>query len=169
MAGPGKKRLLALDTNLLFDLAAGKDFAHTFREVYQERGYALVVPPTAIQELAYCALEKQCAETPLALKALQQMRSWNLSPFDLKSVGHGITEQFSQKLLRIGLLPEGEFHDGLILAETALAGIPALVTSDADLLDIDETKLALEFESADLPLVQICHPKRLLKAMAPKR
>jgi hypothetical protein len=114
-------------------------------------------------------LEKQCAETPLALKALQQMRSWNLSPFDLKSVGHGITEQFSQKLLRIGLLPEGEFHDGLILAETALADIPALVTSDADLLDIDETKLALEFESADLPLVQICHPKRLLKAMAPKR
>ena len=114
MAAPGKKKLLALDTNLLFDLAAGKDFAHTFREVYQERGYALVVPPTAIQELAYCALEKQCAETPLA-------------------------------------------------------GIPALVTSDADLLDIDETKLALEFESADLPLVQICHPKRLLKAMAPKR
>ena len=57
----------------------------------------------------------------------------------------------------------------MILAETALADIPALVTSDADLLDIDETKLALEFESADLPLVQICHPKRLLKAMAPKR
>jgi predicted nucleic acid-binding protein len=75
-AGTGKKKLLALDTNLLFDLAADKDFAHTFREVYQERGYSLVVPPTAIQELAYCALEKQCAETPLALKALQQMRSW---------------------------------------------------------------------------------------------
>ena len=92
MAAPGKKKLLALDTNLLFDLAADKDFAHTFRKVYQERGYSLVVPPTAIQELAYCALEKQCAETPLALKALQQMRSWNLSPFDLKSVGHGITE-----------------------------------------------------------------------------
>jgi hypothetical protein len=52
MAAPGKKKLLALDTNLLFDLAADKDFAHTFREVYQERGYSLVVPPTAIQELA---------------------------------------------------------------------------------------------------------------------
>ena len=126
MAAPGQKKLLALDTNLLFDLAAEKDFAHTFREVYQERGYSLVVPPTAIQELAYCALEKQCAETPLAMKALQQMRSWNLSPFDLKSVGHGITERFSEKLLRAGLLPEGEFHDGLILAETALAGIPVL-------------------------------------------
>ena len=51
------------------------------------------------------------------------MRSWNLSPFDLKSVGHGITEQFFKKLRRIGLLPEDEFHDGLILAETALADI----------------------------------------------
>jgi len=169
MAAPAPKKLLALDTNLLFDLAAEKDFAHTFREVYQERGYVLVVPPTAIQELAHCALEKQSAETPLALKALQQMRSWNLSPFDLKSVGHGITEQFAGKLLRIGLLPEGEFNDGLILAETALANIPALVTSDADLLDIDARKLAVQFEAADLPPVQICHPKLLLRAVAPKR
>jgi predicted nucleic acid-binding protein len=163
MAAPAPKKLLALDTNLLFDLAAEKDFVHTFREAYQERGYVLVVPPTAIQELAYCVLEKQCAETPLALKALQQMRFWNLSPFDLKSVGHGITEQFAGKLLRLGLLPEGEFNDRLILAETALA------TSDADLLDIDASKLAVQFEGADLPPVQICHPKLLLKAVTLKR
>lgn len=43
MAAPGQKKRLALDTNLLFDLAAGKDFAHTFREIYQERGYALAM------------------------------------------------------------------------------------------------------------------------------
>lgn len=169
MAARGQKKRLALDTNLLFDLAAEKDFAHTFREVYQERGYSLAVPPTVIQELAYCALEKQCAETPLAAKALRQLRAWGLSPFDLKSVGHGITEQFSQKLMRVGLLPEGEFNDGLILAETALAGIPVLVTSDADLLDIEEIPLRVQFEESDLPPVQICHPKLLLKAVAPKR
>ena len=67
------------------------------------------------------------------------------------------------------MLPEGEFHDGLILAETALAGIPVLVTSDGDLLDIEETELRVQFEVADLAPVQICHPKLLLKAMAPKR
>jgi hypothetical protein len=117
MAAPGQKKRLALDTNLLFDLAAEKDFAHPFREVYQERGCSPVVPPTAIQELAYYALDRQCAETPLALKALQQLRDWNLSPFDLKSVGHGITEQFANRLLRVGILPEGEFNDGLILAD----------------------------------------------------
>jgi hypothetical protein len=39
-----------LINNLLVkcDLAAEKDFAHTFREVYRERGYSLVVPPTGI-------------------------------------------------------------------------------------------------------------------------
>ena len=169
MAAPGQKKRLALDTNLLFDLAAQKDFAHTFREVYQERSYGLMVPPTAIQELAFYALDRQCAETPLARKALQEIRAWNLSPFDLQSVGHGITEQFANRLLRHGILPEGEFNDGLILAETALAGIPVLVTSDADLLDVDAVRLLVEFEAADLPLVQICHPKLLLKAMESKR
>ena len=66
----------------------------------------------------------------------------------------------------MGLLPEGEFNDGLILAETAIAKIPVLVTSDADLLDIDAVSLLVQFETADLPMVQICHPRRLLKAIA---
>ena len=34
-----QKKQLSLDANFVFDLAADKDFAHTFREVYQERGY----------------------------------------------------------------------------------------------------------------------------------
>ena len=169
MAAQGPKKLLALDTNLLFDLAAERDFAHTSREIYQKRRYSLAVPPTVIQELTYCALEKQSPETPLALKALQQMRAWRLSPYDLKSVGHGITEQFSRRLMQLGLLPEGEFNDGLILAETALAGIPVLVTSDSDLLDIDEVALRVRFGESDLSPVQIVHPKLLLKAVAPKR
>lgn len=97
------------------------------------------------------------------------MRSWRLSPYDLKSVGLGITEQFSRKLMRLGLLPEGEFNDGLILAETALAEIPVLVTSDSDLLDIDKIALRLRFEEADMIPVQIVHPKLLLKAVSSKR
>ena len=55
------------------------------------------------------------------------------------------------------------------MPETALPGIPVLVTSDGDLLDIEETELRVQFEDADLSPVQICHPKLLLKAMAPKR
>ena len=48
-------------------------------------------------------------------------------------------------------------------------GIPVLVTSDADLLDIEEIPLRVQFEESDLPPVQICHPKLLLKAVSPKR
>jgi hypothetical protein len=78
MAAQGPRKQLALDSNILFDLAGGKDFAHTFREAYQERGYCLRVPPTVIQELSYYALDKQCAETLLAREALRQMRQWEL-------------------------------------------------------------------------------------------
>jgi predicted nucleic acid-binding protein len=168
MAAPGQKKQFALDSNILFDLAAEKDFAHTFREGYQERGYSLKVPPTVIQELTHYAVEKKCAETRLAITALRKMRDWHLLPYDLQSVGHGITERFSRRLMNAQLLPEGEFNDGLILAETALALIPVLVTSDSDLLNIEELELKVQFEDADLMPVQIFHPRRLAKAIAPK-
>ena len=87
---------------------------------------------------------------------------------DLKSVGHGITERFSCRLRHAGLLPEEEINDGLILAETSLACIPVLVTSDADLLGIEEAALRVQFEEADLMPVQVFHPKPLLRALTPK-
>ncbi|MHB8524117.1 MAG: type II toxin-antitoxin system VapC family toxin [Limisphaerales bacterium] len=165
MAVQGHGKQFALDANLLFDLAAEKDFAHTFREVFQERGYQFRVPPTVIQEIAYAALHKSGEEQHLAFKSLQSMRSWGLVPYDLKSVGHGISEQFSRKLMGKGLLPTTEFNDGVILAETSLASIPVLVTSDEHLLGIDRDLLLGCFADSDLPTVEIVHPKPLLKAV----
>ena len=52
MAGQEKKKRLALDTNILFDLAAGEDFAHDFIGVFIEKGYVFSVPPTVVQELS---------------------------------------------------------------------------------------------------------------------
>lgn len=46
---------LALNSNLLFDLAAGEDFALSLLEACQERGVRFKVPPTVVQELAYKA------------------------------------------------------------------------------------------------------------------
>jgi hypothetical protein len=63
------------------------------------------------------------------------------------------------------LLPAGELDGGLILAQTSLARIPLLVTSDKHLLEIDEDTLLLTFHEADLPPVHPVHPKRLLKAL----
>jgi hypothetical protein len=166
MAAPGQRKQLALDSNILFDLAAEKDFAHAFREVCLERGFSLRVPPTVIEELTYYALEEPCDLTPFARKALAQMLVWKLTPFPLQPVDHGIAKQFSVKLIDAQLLPEAEMNDGLILAETALAEIPVLVTRDAHLLSIDTAALGIQFGEADLTAVQVFHPNGLLKAMS---
>ena len=159
------KKLLGLDTNILFDLAHEKDFAHTVREIFQGRGYSLKIPPTAIEELTFFALDKQCAESPFALKALQQMRSWGISPAILNPMDRAITAAFANKLIKKGFLPDGEFHDGLILAEASLACIPILVTADNHLLDIDSAVLRVQLEDSDIAPVLVCHPGTLLRAL----
>jgi predicted nucleic acid-binding protein len=149
MAVPLKR--LALDTNIPLDLAAGEDFAHDFRETFQERGYALLVPPTVVTELTLKASETESEKQQFARIALQSLLSWSIHPYDLKAVGHGITQSFAGYLIRKRFLPEGEFNDGLILAETALAEIPILATSDKHLLNIDESDLKLAFDDQHLP------------------
>ena len=171
MAAPGIKRL-AVDSNLLFDLAAGEDFAHTFLESFQERGYSFRAPPTVVEELVFISLKRttrdpsEIAICGLAQMALQNMLSWQITPFDLPPVGRGITEQFARILQQRGHLPEGEFNDGLILAETSLAGIPVLVTNDRHLTDIDPVQLRLSFESSDLTPVAVSRPGAMLRALA---
>jgi len=156
---------LALDTNVPLDLADDKDFAHDFRETFQERGYGLVVPPTVVTELTHMAFETADEKQKLAMKALKHFREWGIQPYDLKAVGHGITAEFARHLIQKGLLPPDEFNDGLILAETALAGIPILATSDKHLLDIDETDLKVTFDERDLFQVSPRHPRLLLRAL----
>lgn len=63
------------------------------------------------------------------------------------------------------MLPDGEFNDGVILAETALGGIPVLVTFDKHLLDIDESSLRLAFDERDLLQVKPVHPRPFLRAL----
>jgi predicted nucleic acid-binding protein len=168
MAGTVPKKRFALDTNLLIDLADEKDFAHTFREVFQEKGVELVVPPTVVHELAYFASgDADSADSEVARlshHALACMREWKLQAYDLISVGHGITEQFTKRLMSRGLLPDDEWNDGQILAESALHFCSSLVTSDGDLLGIPEAALVSVFDEFDLPSVQVCHPRKLARA-----
>ena len=161
-----QKKQLSLDANLVFDLAADKDFAHDFRELFQRKGYGLVLPPTAAHELHVIFTEgDSAAERELARTALTHLKQWGIRPFDMDSAAEAICEQFVRGLLRRRLLPEDEFNDGLILAETSLAGIPMLVTSDKHLLNIDEDALLLAFNEADLSPVHPVHPKSLLRAL----
>jgi len=164
MAASPKKQL-SLDTNVLLDLAKPRDFAHGFREEFQRRGYALLIAPTALMELEYFLTFGSADEIRLAEKASDQMGKWQLTAFDLPDARLSIAESFARRLQHQGLIPSDELNDGLILAETSVSGIPLLVTSDKHLLNIDEDKLALAFNEADLALVHSVHPKQLLKAV----
>jgi hypothetical protein len=166
MAATGAPKSLALDTNLLMDLAKGADFAHEFMEVFREKGYALRLPPTAAAEL-----HEQFRHGPTlrqrsqARVALLNLRQWGIQPLDLADVELSIAEEFAKRLLRAGLLPAEEYNDALILGETSMAQIPLVVTSDKHLLDMDEEALLLLFNEADLAPVRAAHPKRLLRAL----
>jgi hypothetical protein len=165
MAAGGPKKRLGLDSNLLFDLARGLDFAHDFRLTFQQAGYSLTASPMVFRELGFAALYGTGSHQELAQKAVAHAAGWGILSFSLSSVEDGITERFSLRLREKGLLPEDEVHDGVILAETSLAEIPLLVTSDKHLLDVDENALLLAFQEADLQPVHPVHPKRLLKAL----
>jgi hypothetical protein len=125
----------------------------------------LSVPPTVVTELTLKATGEDTAKAALAMRALQSLREWGIQPYDLKAVGHGITEEFARRLMAQGLLPHDEFNDGIILAETALAHIPVLVTMDKHLLNIPAEQLQVELRAADLDVVQVVHPRLLLKAL----
>ena len=165
MAATGPRKQLALDTNVLFNLADGKDFAHAFREAFLAASYSLRFSPTVLQELVAAELEGDARERRLAATALSNVVRWQIRPFDLTSVEESIAGQFAHRLLTAGLLPPEEFNDALIVAETSVAEIPLLVTSDQHLLDMDEEALGLLFSQADLPPIRVAHPRRLLRAM----
>ena len=83
----------------------------------------------------------------------------------MSSTELAIATRFAARLIQALLIPETETNDGKILAQTSLAKIPLLVTSDRHLLDVDEEALLLAFNDADLLPVHPAHPRRLLKAL----
>ena len=159
------KKSLALDTNLLLDLAGEKDFAHEFKEEFSRRNYSLFVPPTVVAELAFFASLEDAPQREIASVALEKIGVWKCQPFTLSSTQLAIAIRFAARLMDSALIPETEQNDGKILAQTSLAEIPLLVTSDKHLLDIDTDALRLAFNEADLLPVSPAHPKNLLRAL----
>jgi predicted nucleic acid-binding protein len=159
------KKSLALDTNVLLDLAAGANFAHEFKEEFQNRGYHLAVPPTVIAELEFFASFRGAPQREQAKVALEMSYYWGCQPFLLSLTQLTIAVRFADRLITSSLIPDTEQNDGKILAQASLANIPLLVTSDKHLLDIDENALLLAFNEADLAPVHPSHPKLLLKAL----
>jgi predicted nucleic acid-binding protein len=165
MAAPVKKRL-ALDTNVIFDLAGDQAVAHDFRDVCLERGYSLWLPPTVVEELAYFSESRDVPRKRLATNALNNLLSWKVRPIQLDDLDRYLAKRFSRLLRDRGLLPDDEDNDGRILGETATAGIAMLVTSDRHILDMDREQLEIAFADSDLSkAVAPIHPRLILAAL----
>jgi rRNA-processing protein FCF1 len=117
MVDVGKKKLLALDTNFLLDLAQEEPLARDFIEFFQRIGFQFLVPPTVVMELTFAAAEERGETRALARRALKNFNRWRIQPFDMTPVEADITEVFSQRLREKGLLPFDEVNDGVILEE----------------------------------------------------
>jgi len=166
MADGFQQKRLAVDSNILFDLAEGRRFAEDFRKTFIEKGYSLETPPTVVLELTNFFKKGDARERELARIALSSMLTkWKISPISLSSVQRAYTQNFVKFVQGDKILPPRENNDAEILAETSLAGIPVLVTSDRALLDADPVGLALAFEKAGLAPVAPAHPARLTRAV----
>ena len=169
MGEHGPKKRLALDANLPLDLAAGLDFAHDFRENFQARGYSLLLPPTAAEEIWLIHSNPAHPQRKLATQALRSLTKWGIDLLELKShpqpVARTIGRKFAERMILAAHLPSTEINDGIILAETALAEIPVLVTRDKHLLNIEEADLLICLHEADLSPVKPLHPRLLWRAI----
>jgi hypothetical protein len=108
------KKSLALDTNLLLDLAGNKDFAHEFKDEFSGRGYSLLVPPTVVAELAFLASLNDAPQQEIANIALEKINIWKCQPFRLSSTQLATAIRFSARLMDSSLIPETEQNDGKI-------------------------------------------------------
>ena len=98
MAAPGTKQF-AVDLNFVLDLADGADFAWKLLEARKNKGYSFELPPTAAIELNLISRTFDHPANKLAGTALQNLLSWEIHPYDLKGVGHGITDLFARTLI----------------------------------------------------------------------
>lgn len=98
MAASPKKQL-ALDANLLLDLAEGKDFAHEFREEFQARGYEFLVPPTTVAELNVLSIYGGEPQKSFAHQALRDLR-WSVRWREKSALNHASNRQWIDALAR---------------------------------------------------------------------
>lgn len=105
MAANRPRKQLALDTNVLLNLAEGKDFAHAFREVFQATGYALRFTPTVLAELVFARVEGEPRQQELAALSLQQVSQWQIVLAEMNSVEEVVAEQFAEQIMQMKLLP----------------------------------------------------------------
>jgi predicted nucleic acid-binding protein len=143
---------LALDTNVLLDLADKEPAVTRFHRIALEKKFSLVITFTVLKELGVASLDdKAPVRKALAHLALVKMHSWQITPIPKNGLFVDYAEDFSRMVRKMGLLPLNERNDGLILAEASLHGMNILITSDSHFFKFHQDDLALAFASSQLP------------------
>lgn len=161
MADGLHRKRLSLDTNVLLDLAAGYRFAVDFKEEFQRRKYALQVVPGVMAELNALERKGHDEQRDRASMALDNLLGWDITPVILTDVEKTWRKNFMSIVAERRILPAKEVNDARILADTGIAQVPLLVTSDGGILNADPFALSLAFEDAGLCVVRPAHPAKL--------
>ena len=106
----------------------------------------------------------------LATKALNNLLSWKILPYELDDFNRRMAKRFSRLIRDRGLLPDAEENDGKILGEAAVKGIPLLVTSDGHILEMDREQLRVAFVDCGLTTAVAPFPPRsILSALRTRK
>ena len=164
-ARPNRPQLVAVDANVLFDLADDLDDVLDAVSVIRKRlpDAGFLIPPTVQHELANWALRGEGQKREAARKAIMLGQSWRIIPVNLIAVGHGIAERIAERIRQQGLIPGDEVNDSLVVAEAALLGCSMLLTSDEHLRGIDFERLTLELQSFDITAPVIATPREIVR------
>lgn len=163
--GTQKPPLIAVDTNVLLDLADENETVWACKETVEKRltGACFIVLPTVIQELADLAQFGNPLQADLASKALMNLLSWQFQPLNYLPAGHGIVEQIGNKVRDAGIIPEVEKNDSFVLAEAALVGATMLISNDQHLRSIDNFQLKTILDRCDVSTPAIASPWEIAK------
>jgi predicted nucleic acid-binding protein len=164
-ASPSRPQLVAVDTNVLFNLADGVDDTVEAVGIIARRlsGARLILPPTVQNEIGHWAVRGDEPRRTLARKAIALAVARGINPASLLAVGHGIAERVALRLRERCLLPETEIHDSLAIAEAALLGCSILLTGDGHLRGMDFQELTFELQRFDLAAPVIATPREIVR------
>lgn len=161
---------VALDSNVLLDLAAKEEFALAGLEVLKEQDAELFIPPTVFIELEFEIRHGQSPQkVARATRAMENIPAWRMKVMRLDPHKMGIAHEFSKAIRTAQLLPHEECNDGDILGEATQQPVEFLLTSDKHLLRIDRDQLHALYRAKDLPKVEIVSPWRFFTAMNKRR
>jgi hypothetical protein len=155
---------LSLDTDILIRLGQGEEWMHLFAELAQEHGHALRATPMAMDELKDKRTSGRSAAIRAgARRAWDHMQEWGVLPVlpkDAETSRRIIW--LAGQLRRKGWLPELEYRDSMILAQTSLAKIPVLVAIDGH-YHTDNIRLVASLSDLEVPTVLIQDPRDLAR------